>query len=214
MRPDARTSREHLTSRRLHGPARRSPEGGHHPLSAAASISLTRALAEHAARLLRVRWIVRSPIIVYRARMGLVFGPRMLMLEHTGRITGTRRYVVLEIVGHPNPDTYVVVSGFGAKAQWYRNVRANPRVRIWLGSHPPVPATARPLSRDEATATLAAYAARYPRAWGAVRPIFETTLGVRIGGQPTKLPLIALDLAGEGNGQHSGAALARTERDR
>jgi deazaflavin-dependent oxidoreductase (nitroreductase family) len=170
-------------------------------LPAAASISLTRSLAEHAARLLRVRWIVRSPVIVYRARMGLVFGPRMLMLEHTGRTTGTRRYVVLEIVGHPNPGTYVVVSGFGIKAQWYRNVRVNPRVRIWLGSHPPVAATARPLDRDEATTTLAVYAARHPRAWAAFKPILETTLGA----QPTTLPLIALEVADGGNSRHCGA---------
>ena len=174
-------------------------------MPAAASISLTRSLAEHAARLLRVRWIVRSPVIVYRARMGLVFGQRMLMLEHTGRTTGTRRYVVLEIVGHPDPGTYVVVSGFGTKAQWYRNVRVNPHVRIWLGSHPPVPATARPLNRDEATTALAAYAARHPRAWAAFKPILETTLGVRTGGQQTTPPLIALDLADDRGSRHSGA---------
>jgi deazaflavin-dependent oxidoreductase (nitroreductase family) len=173
-------------------------------LSAAASISLTRFLAERAARLLRVRWIVRSPVIVYRARMGSVLGPRMLMLEHTGRTTGTRRYVVLEIVGRPNAGTYVVVSGFGTKAQWYRNVRVNPRVRIWLGSHRPIPATARPLNRDEATTTLAAYAARHPRAWAAFKPILETTLGAGTGGQQAALPLIALDVADDGNSRHSG----------
>ena len=178
-------------------------------MSAAASTSLTRSLAERAARLLQVRWIVRSPVIVYRARMGLVFGPRMLMLEHTGRITGTRRYVALEIVGHPNPGTYVVVSGFGTKAQWYRNVRANPRVRIWLGSHPPAPATARPLNRNEAAGTLAAYAARHPRAWAALKPIFETTLGARTGDQQTTPPLIALDLADDGNSRRAATTLPR-----
>jgi len=167
-------------------------------LRAAASASLTGSLAERIARLLRVRWIVRSPISVYRARMGLVFGPRLLMLEHTGRTTGARRYVVLEIVGHPHHGTYVVVSGFGAKAQWYRNVRADPSVRIWLGSHRPAPATARPLDKDEAATTLAAYAARHPRAWAALKPIFETTLGTDTGDQQAKLPLIAFDLTDDG----------------
>jgi deazaflavin-dependent oxidoreductase (nitroreductase family) len=165
------------------------------------------ALAERAARLLRIRWIVRSPVGVYRARMGLVFGPRMLMLEHTGRATGARRYVVLEIVGHPNPGTYIVVSGFGTKAQWYRNVRANPRVRVWLGSHPPAPAAARPLGHDEAATTLAAYAARHPRAWAALKPVFETTLGAHVGDQQTTPPLIALDLDADGSSRRAEGRL-------
>jgi hypothetical protein len=58
-----------------------------------------------AARLLRVRWIVRAPVWLYRARLGFVFGSRLLMLEHTGRKTGIRRYVVLEAVDHPDPGT-------------------------------------------------------------------------------------------------------------
>jgi deazaflavin-dependent oxidoreductase (nitroreductase family) len=157
----------------------------------------TRSIAKHAARLLRVRWIVRSPVTVYRARMGLLFGSRMLMLEHTGRSTGALRYVVLEVIGHPDPGTYVVVSGFGAKAQWYRNVRANPHVRIWLGSHHPAPATARPLGHDDAAIALAAYATRHRRAWAALKPIFETTLGAHIGDEQTTLPLIAFDLAAD-----------------
>jgi deazaflavin-dependent oxidoreductase (nitroreductase family) len=167
-------------------------------LPAATSTSPHRSLAEHAARLLQIRWIVRSPITVYRARMGLMFGPRMLMLEHTGRTTGARRYVVLEIIDHPHPGSYVVVSGFGTKAQWYRNIRANPHVRIWLTSHRPAPATARPLNHDEAAAALTAYATRHPRAWAALKPVLETTLGARTGDEHTKLPLIALDLASDG----------------
>lgn len=77
--------------------------------------------AARAARLLRVRWIVRTPILLYRARLGFVFGSRLLMLEHTGRKTGIRRYVVLEAVDHPDPATYIAAAGFGDRAQWLRN---------------------------------------------------------------------------------------------
>jgi deazaflavin-dependent oxidoreductase (nitroreductase family) len=152
-------------------------------------------VAARAAGLLRVRWIVRAPVTLYRARAGFVFGTRMLMLEHTGRKTGARRYVVLEVIDRPRPGTYVVVSGFGTRAQWFRNVRADPRVRVWLGSRRPAPATARPLDRGEAVSALAAYAPRHPRAWAALKPVFEETLGARIDDQNTSLPLIALDLA-------------------
>ena len=37
-----------------------------------------------AARLLRTRWIVRAAVWPYWARLGLLFGSRLLMPEHTG----------------------------------------------------------------------------------------------------------------------------------
>ena len=151
--------------------------------------------AAWAARLLRVRWIVRAPVWLYRARLGFVFGSRLLMLEHTGRKTGIRRYVVLEAVDHPDPGTYVVAAGFGDRAQWLRNVRASPRVRVYTGSRRPVPATARPLTGEEAAAALTAYARLHPRSWAALKPVFEAALGAQIGSDGTSLPLIALDLA-------------------
>jgi hypothetical protein len=46
------------------------------------------ALAAWAAGLLRVRWVVRVPVGLYRARLGFLFGSRLLMLEHTGRKSG------------------------------------------------------------------------------------------------------------------------------
>jgi deazaflavin-dependent oxidoreductase (nitroreductase family) len=148
-----------------------------------------------AARLLRTRWIVRAPVWLYRARLGFVFGSRLLMLEHTGRKTGTRRHVVLEAVDHPDPHTYIVAAGFGDRAQWLRNVRASPRVRVYAGSRRPAPALARPLTTEETAAALTAYARRHPRAWAALKPVFEATLGAPIDSDGTSLPVIALDLA-------------------
>jgi deazaflavin-dependent oxidoreductase (nitroreductase family) len=95
-----------------------------------------------AAALLRVRWFVRAPIWLFRSRLGFVFGTRLLMLEHTGRTSGLRRYVVLEVVDHPAPRRYVVVSGFGARAQWFRNVQANREVRVYVGARGPAAASA------------------------------------------------------------------------
>jgi deazaflavin-dependent oxidoreductase (nitroreductase family) len=154
-----------------------------------------------AARVLRTRWIVRAPIWLYRARLGFVFGSRLLMLEHTGRKTGIRRYVVLEAVDHPDAGTYIVAAGFGDRAQWLRNVRANPRVRVYIAARRPTPATARSLSPEETAAALTAYARRHPRAWATLRPVFEATLGARIDDHGTTLPLIALDITDHGLNQ-------------
>ena len=77
--------------------------------------------------MLRTRWLVRAPIWLYRWRMGARLGSRFLVLEHLGRVSGQRRYVVLEVVDHPLR-SYVVVARLGDRAQWLRNVQANPRV--------------------------------------------------------------------------------------
>ncbi len=155
---------------------------------------VTRTVASRGAALLRVRWFVRAPIWLYRARLGFLFSSRLLMLEHIGRISGARRYVVLEVIARPAPGSYIVASGFGARAQWFRNVRANPQVHIYLGSRRPATATAHALTGEQSAAALAAYAAAHPRAWRMLKLVFETTLGAQIGEQETTLPLVTLNL--------------------
>jgi deazaflavin-dependent oxidoreductase (nitroreductase family) len=54
----------------------------------------------------------------------------IMVLTHTGRKSGRRRQTPVnfaEIEG----DLYCV-AGFGALADWYRNLLANPRVEVWL----------------------------------------------------------------------------------
>jgi deazaflavin-dependent oxidoreductase (nitroreductase family) len=140
------------------------------------------------------RALVRAPIWLYRARLGFLFGSRMLMLEHTGRTTGARRLVVLEVVGQPAPGTFIVASGFGERAQWLRNVMANPRVRVSVAGHGPRAATARRLPSAEADAMLADYTSRPPRAWAKFRTVLETTLGTAISEHDTPLPMVELRL--------------------
>lgn len=148
-----------------------------------------------ASRLLRTRWLVRAPIWLFRARLGFLVGGRLLLLEHVGRRSGTRRYVVLEVVDHPTPSEYIVASGFGERADWFRNISANPAVRVSVGGRPPRAATARILEPADARAALQTYAHRHPRAWRHLRGIFESTLGAEITETGTNLPLVCLDTA-------------------
>lgn len=152
--------------------------------------------ARWGSRLLRTRWVVRAPVELYRLRLGWVLGSRLLMLEHRGRSSGRRRYVVLEVVDRPVPESWVVVAGFGERAQWLRNVRVEPRVRVWVGSRRAVPAIARELSAEERRIALGSYAARHPRAWRRLRPVLEETLGASIDAEGTNLPMVVLEAAG------------------
>ncbi len=153
-------------------------------------------LARAGAALLRVRWFARAPIWLFRARLGAVFGSRLLMLEHVGRTSGQPRLVVLEVVDHPTPSRYVVVSGFGERAQWFRNVQTNPTVRVFVASRKPAPASAHQLDADTSSAALGRYAGAHPRAWARLRPVLEQTMGTHVDDHGTELTTVAIDLVG------------------
>ncbi len=154
------------------------------------------AIGRWGARLLRNRALMRAPIWIYRARLGFLFGSRTLLLEHIGRKTRARRYVVLEVVGHPAPDAYVIASGFGERSQWFRNLMANPHVRVSVAGHGPRAATARRLPSNEADAALVEYATRHPRAWAKFKNVLENTLGAEITDRSSPLPMVELHLDG------------------
>lgn len=108
------------------------------------------------------RTLVRLPVHLYRMHLGGLLGERFLLLEHTGRVSGKRRQVVLEVIEHTD-DGYTVCSGFGPAADWYRNVRRNPDVTIQVGRRR-FPATAHPLAPEEGGEIMARYAPRHPKA--------------------------------------------------
>lgn len=113
---------------------------------------------------LTTRRLVRLPIAMYRIGLGFVFGRRVLMVEHLGRTSHQRRFVVLEVA--ERSDTVIsVASGFGRSAQWYRNIEANGVVFVSTGFRRRVPATARLLTRGESDPRLTRYAELHPTAW-------------------------------------------------
>lgn len=137
------------------------------------------AIGRVGARVLANRALMRAPIWLYRARLGFLFGSRTLMLEHIGRKSGARRYVVLEVIGHPTPDVYIVASGFGVRAQWFRNLIANPHVRVSIAGDEPREATARRLSPAEADAALSDYVRGTPAHGRSSRTSWRTHSAVR-----------------------------------
>ena len=88
------------------------------------------------------RLAFRIPIHLFRLKLGWLFGSRLLLLNHTGRVSGKPRQSVLE-VAERNGDSYVVASGWGPTAAWYRNVLHNPNVTIQVGTRT-IPVTAAP----------------------------------------------------------------------
>ncbi|BBX08220.1 nitroreductase [Mycolicibacterium aichiense] len=105
--------------------------------------------------------LYRMPIYAYRLGCGWIFGDRLMLLNHIGRVSGAPRQAVLEVVRHDRGhDRYVVASGWGPTAAWYRNVLHTPRVSIQVGRRR-IPVTAVPLSPEEGADVFARYAARH-----------------------------------------------------
>jgi deazaflavin-dependent oxidoreductase (nitroreductase family) len=144
-----------------------------------------------AARMITTRWIVRAPIPVFRAGFGFVFGGRLMMLEHRGRVTGRRRYTVLEVAEHEGPTSIIVPSGFGPRAQWLRNVQVEPACGVSVGWRTRVPARATVLDAAETRVKLARYAAEHPVLW----PRLERLMAEVTGEDPPVIPLVRLEFA-------------------
>lgn len=125
------------------------------------------------------RVVLRIPIYLFRLRLGRLFGQRLLLLNHTGRITGKTRHTVLEVVDHDSTDdSYVVASGWGPKAAWYRNVLENPDVTIEVGTRKLV-VRDMPPGKDEGAEIFVKYAARHR---SVARYILPRVLGISIDG--------------------------------
>ncbi|MEV0168752.1 deazaflavin-dependent oxidoreductase (nitroreductase family) [Nonomuraea fuscirosea] len=106
------------------------------------------------------RRLWRLPILLYRLRLGRLLGGRVMLLTHTGRVSGLPRRAVIEVVQH-DEQGYVAASGFGVRADWYRNVMTTSEVVLQVGGKT-LRATAAPISADDGAELMARYAPRHP----------------------------------------------------
>jgi deazaflavin-dependent oxidoreductase (nitroreductase family) len=78
------------------------------------------------------RVFLRSLVYVYRGWLGELFRWRcVLKLTTTGRRTGKPRTTCVSFM--PLDGHYVIFSGWGTRADWYRNLRAHPDVTVQVG---------------------------------------------------------------------------------
>ena len=107
-----------------------------------------------------LRALFRAPIALYRLRLGWLLGHRFLLLTHLGRKSGRTYHTALECIGYdPRRRESVVIAGFGAQSDWYRNIEAHPALEISTGRMRYAPIQ-RFLSVEEGAAALAYYESR------------------------------------------------------
>lgn len=106
--------------------------------------------------------VLHAPVWIFRARLGFLLGKRIVMLEHQGRRSGKLRRTPLEIVNRDG-DRFVLSSGTGPNADWYRNLKANPALALWVG-YRRHEVGQRFLDPSEAATTFAQYEQAHPKA--------------------------------------------------
>jgi deazaflavin-dependent oxidoreductase (nitroreductase family) len=112
--------------------------------------------------------LFRVPIIIYRMRLGFLFGERFVLLKHWGRVSGDLRETVIEVIYQDKPSGKIYsASGFGDKSQWFKNISANSNVLITI-KNTEHDAVSRVLLEREAEDILLRYAKSNPRSIKAV----------------------------------------------
>ena len=112
-----------------------------------------------------LRFAFRLPIYLYHLNLGWLLGHRGLLLIHRGRRSGLLRETVLEVVRYtPATKESVVLSAWGERADWYRNIKASPAMEVRTGGERFVPEQ-RFLAPEENHAVIADYERRHPLAF-------------------------------------------------
>ena len=124
-----------------------------------------------------LRLVFRLPIYLYRLNLGWLHGHRGLLHIHQGRKSGLLRETVLEVIRYdPATKESVVLSGWGEKADWYRNIRVRPAMEVRTGGERYVPEH-RFLAPEENHTEITDYERRHPLAMRIFARVFGYPLG-------------------------------------
>lgn len=140
---------------------------------------------------------------LYAAGLGWLLGHRFLLLEHRGRRSGRPYRTVLEVLSwDPATREAVVMSGFGRKSQWYRNVLAAGGAEVRIAKLR-FTAGVRAVDPEEAARIFAGYERRNRLAAPVIRRVLSRLSGVPYDGSPEArlrlvdaLPLVAFRATG------------------
>lgn len=108
-----------------------------------------------------LRPVFKLPLVLYRLRLGLLFGHRFLMLTHTGRKSGKVRRTILAVLSYdPQTREIKAVSAWEA-SEWYKNIKAAPALEVETGFTRYAPSQ-RDLSTEEIAQLFVEYRREHP----------------------------------------------------
>lgn len=131
-----------------------------------------------------LKWALRQPVRLFDVGAGRLLGHRFLLLTHRGRRSGRTYRTMLEVVAWDGMRREaVVVSGFGARSNWFLNVTGGGTEEIQIAGR-----RFRPLVRrvdpEEAAQLLADYEQRNRLIAPLVRAVLSRLAGFGYDGSP------------------------------
>ncbi len=125
---------------------------------------------------------LKAPRIMFHFNLGWIFGHRILVVTHMGRKSGLIHQTPLEVVRYDaTTKTCIVISAWGEKSDWYRNIRQRPALQIEVGRDRYVPQQ-RFLTTDETEHELDVYVEHH----GLSAKMLSRVLGLDFAGDPVQ----------------------------
>ncbi len=105
----------------------------------------------------RPNWFLKTffkvPVWIHKMGFGgweRMIGAQWMLITTVGRKSGKRRQTMVDVMDYDkDSDTYYVEVAYGARADWYRNIQANPNFEAQVGRRK-FHARATPLSNENA----------------------------------------------------------------
>jgi deazaflavin-dependent oxidoreductase (nitroreductase family) len=111
------------------------------------------------------KWVgslLKLPVFLYHHNLGRLLGHRFLLVAHRGRKSGKIYETVLEVIDYDarRRESYVL-SAWGQRSDWYRNIQASPAIMIQTGGRRYTPVQ-RSLTPEEGDALWATFMQEHP----------------------------------------------------
>src|SRR5512136_1668607 len=100
--------------------------------------------------------IFKLPLVLYRLRLGWVFGHRFVLLTHVGRRSGKTRQTILAVLHFDAHTQEIMAISAWSASEWYKNILACPALQVETGLTRYAPAQ-RFLTTEEIAALFEAY---------------------------------------------------------
>jgi len=103
----------------------------------------------------------KLPLLLYRLRLGWLFGTRFMLLTHVGRHSGKVRRTILAVVRFDATTKAIYAVSAWKGSDWYANIHAVPALEVATAFVRYVPIQ-RTLSPQEITTTFLNYRTQHP----------------------------------------------------
>lgn len=105
--------------------------------------------------------IFKLPVLLYRLRLGWIFGQRFALITHVGRRSGKVRRTILAVLRFDEKTQAIYAVSAWKGSDWYYNIQASPALQVESGFVRYVPVQ-RTLSPEEIAMTFVEYRKKHP----------------------------------------------------